>query len=41
MGIIEITETETRYVSFEERRNMVGAVLTGLLVALLLLRRSR
>ena len=41
VGMIEITETETRYISFEERRAIVRAVLIGCLVALFLLRRRR
>jgi len=39
--MIEITPTETRYVSFEDRRRMIKAGLIGLLVALFLLRRLR
>ena len=39
--MIEITPTETRYVSFEDRRRMIKAGLIGLLNALFLLRRLR
>ena len=37
-GFIEITAGETRYVSFDERRRVVRAVVIGLVVALFLLR---
>ena len=41
VGMIEITPGETRYVSFEDRRRIIGALLIGFLVALFLLRRRR
>ena len=38
VGFIEITAGETRYVSFEERRRIVRAVVIGLIVGFFLLR---
>ena len=38
VGFIEITAGETRYVSFDERRRVVRAVVIGLIAALFLLR---
>ncbi len=39
VGFIEITAGETRYVSFEERRRVVRAVVIGLIVGFFLLRK--
>ena len=41
VGIIEITAGETRYISFEERRTIIKAVLLGSLVGMFLWRRRR
>ena len=41
VGFIEITAGETRYVSFDERRRMVRAIVVGLLLSIFLLRRRR
>lgn len=41
VGIIEVTAGETRYISFEERRQVIRALLLGLLLGLFLLRRRR
>ena len=40
-GFIEITAGETRYVSFDERRRIIRAVVFGLLLSIFLLRRRR
>ena len=40
-GFIEVTTGEARYVSFEERRRIVRAIVFGVLIALFLLRRRR
>ena len=39
VGVLEVTQTETRFVHFAERRKLVGAALVGVLVGLLLGRR--
>ena len=41
VGIIEVTPGETRYISFEDRRTIIRAVLLGSLLAVFLLRRRR
>ena len=41
VGFIEVTAGETRYVSFEERRGIIRALVLGFLFALFLLRRRR
>ena len=41
IGFIEVTQGETRYVSFEERRRIIRAVILGLLLGIFLLRRRR
>lgn len=40
-GVLEITRFETRYISFEERRKIVGALMVGLLIGMRLARRRR
>ena len=39
IGVIEITAGETRFISFEERRQIIRAALLGAVVGLFLLRR--
>ena len=41
VGFIEITPEETRYVSFEDRRRVIKALVIGLLLGIFLLRRRR
>ena len=41
MGMIMITADETRYISFEDRRRVIGAALPVSLAAIFLLRRRR
>ena len=41
VGFIEITPTETRYVSFEDRSRIIRAALIGLVIIAFLLRRRR
>ena len=41
VGFIEITPDETRYVSFEDRRRVIRALVIGLLLGIFLLRRRR
>ena len=41
VGFIEITPTETRYVSFEDRSRVIKAALLGLVIGVFLLRRRR
>jgi len=41
VGFIEITQGETRFVSFEDKRRAITAAVVGLLLAVFLLRRRR
>lgn len=41
VGIIEITSSETRYISFEGHRRIVRILVIGAVIALLLLRRRK
>ncbi len=41
VGFIEITAGETRFVSFEDKRRIIRAVVIGLLLGLFLLRKRR
>ena len=41
VGLIEITPGETRYISFEDRRRVIRAILLGTLAGILFLRRRR
>jgi hypothetical protein len=39
--VLEITADETRFISFEDRKRVIRALLLGSLVAFILLRRRR
>ena len=39
-GVLEITDEETRYISFNETRNLVLAVIMGLILGIFMTRRS-
>ena len=41
LGFIEVTASETRFVSFEERRRIVRALVLGTALGIFLLRRRR
>ena len=41
VGIIEITAGETRFISFDERRNIIKALLVGFLIGMFLWRMRR
>lgn len=41
VGVVEITPGETRFISFEEKRKIVGALVVGVVFGMFLMRRRR
>lgn len=39
-GVLEITEEETRFISFDESRNMITGLILGLFLGLIIMRRA-
>ena len=39
-GVLEITEVETRFISFDETRNMIIGLILGLFLGLMIMRRA-